>query len=475
MPNIRKVILALLMVIVVSPLSAEQAITLEEFDGGNLDFKVGFFTDTFYGSRGDGLRMGGAVSGLDFNPSFTSYNPAVLAFLKSRTAAFGGVPLGIFNSSWITFANDEIKKMINEQLKNAFEGVTVTPGVSTDISSIDVYLEQIPMATNFELMMPFARNQVGVAIAREEKNVLDINMLFTGLEALVNITDSTNTSFNMTARAKADAVLDIDFRTIVTSYGLGRQLAPFWGIGAVIEHYQSRMYINARAEADAIATLLGNTLEYNTNEANSLSQRANANLTSDIWGLRVGTAIRMPDDVAEAAIDFAMAPTIAFKGDINVISRMLLSDSQQLIDEFMAGYTTTEEQVLEGTDAQLSIKVPSYMRVALSYKPGPVFTFNYIHYFDGFNVKYGADYELHMQMFDAFKLGFNFQYFQMGAGVTLARVWTKEKSVEKTSYWGVIPTASLGFNIQINPGLLTEIQLLAFPMPLLKAAVAYTF
>ncbi len=475
MPNIRKIILTLLVVFAACPLSAEQVMTLEEFDGGNLDFKAGFFTDTFYGSRGDGLRMGGAVSGLDFNPSFTSYNPAVLAFLKSRTAAFGGVPLGIFNSSWITFANDEIKEMINEQLSQAFDGITLAPGVTTEVSSIDVYLEQIPMATNFELMLPFAQNQVGVAIAREEKNVLDINMMFTGLEFLVNITDDADASFDMTARAKADAVMDIDFRTIVTSYGLGRQLAPFWGIGAVLEHYQSRLYINARAEADAIATLMGNTLEYNTNDANSLSQRANADLTSDTWGLRVGTSIRMPGDVAEAAVDFAMAPTIAFKGDINVISRMIPADSQQLIDEFMAGYLTTEEQVLEGTDAQLSIKVPSYMRVSFSYKPGAVFTLNYIHYFDGFNIKYGNDYEMHMQMFNAVRLGFNFQYFQMGAGLAYARVWIKDKNVEDTQYWGVIPTASFGFNIQINPGLLSEITMFAFPFPLLKAAVAYTF
>lgn len=475
MSKTRKIILTVFFTILASALMAEQVMTIEEFRGGSLSFKAGFFTDSFYGSRGDGLRMGGAVSGLDFNPSFTSYNPSVLAFLKSRTAAFGGVPLGIFNTSWITFMNGAIKDAINENLSSAFGDMTLAPGVAIEINEIDVYVEQIPAATNFELMLPFAQNQVGVAIAREEKNILDINMLFSGLEVLVNVTDDADASFEMTARAKADAILDFDLRNIVTSYGLGRQLAPFWGIGAVVEHYQSRIYVNARAEADAIATLLGNTMEYNTDPSNSLSQQANADLKSDTWGLRVGSAIRMPGDIAEVAIDFAVAPTLAFKGDINVISRMIPADSQQLIDEFMAGYTTTEEQILEGTDAEFSIKVPSYMRLALSYKPGPVFTFNYIHYFDGFNVKYGNDFELHMQMFDAFKLGFNFQYFQMGAGITLARVWTKEGNVEQTAYWGVIPTASLGFNIQINPGLLTEIELLAFPMPLLKAAVAYTF
>jgi hypothetical protein len=145
--------------------------------------------------------------------------------------------------------------------------------------------------------------------------------------------------------------------------------------------------------------------------------------------------------------------------------------------------TETETHDVENTNGDLRIKIPSYMRFILAWKPGPVLSFNYTRYFDAFDVKYETnDVYGHgfLDLRDAFRIGFNFEWFQFGGGVILSHegyetIDKKKAEVKSENTWFPIPLFSLGGGIPFGSYVRAEYVLFAFPMPFLKMALTVTF
>ena len=454
---------------------AETVMTIKEFYGGSVDFRAAIQTDAFYGSRGDGLRAGGTVSTLDFHQSFTSYNPACLAFMKTATASLGLIPvsLGMDTGMIASFAGQSVESIINENLEESFNDMTKTAGVTTSVDSIKGHIGQPPGITSLEIMVPFADNGAGFGIAREEKFTLEFDMLLNGAEMFINITDDENSVIDVDARAKVNALVNMDVRNVVTSFGLAKKITPIWAAGAVLERIESRFFADAGAQVDAIARYSGNDYEFNTRADNSLNAVAAGDLRAESWGIRFGTSLHSPDDSIETAVDFSIQPELKYKGRLDVKYHSI-PDSIDISD-----VTLTREETAEGTDKELKIKLPSFARVTLAWKPGVIIAFNYTHYFDPFYISYGAD-KVHLTMMDAFRLGFNFGGFQLGGGIILSNEGTVIKNedtgeVSKQTSWFPIPVLSMGMVIPFGKYIDAEMEFMAVPFPVLKSAVTYNF
>ncbi len=455
---------------------------IKEFNGGSVDFSLTFFTDSFFGSRGDALRNGGVVSTLDYQQSFTSYNPACLAFQKKSTVSMSFIPFGFFGTGLVEGLlgknmNDEIKKMFDEKLEDAFKDMTKTAGVETKISSLKAYLGQAPSIMGWEGMFPLAAGKTAIGLAREEKFTLEMKTLINGIETLVNITDDENPLLDMALRAKVNAIINLEIRNVVTSIGLGRQIIDEWGIGTVLEKYDTKFYINGSALVDGVATLSGTTLEFNTNESNNLDGLINADYNAEEWGLRIGTSYHFLKDTLETAIDFSIQPELKLKGSGETLYHSL----PDTIDT--SDFTKTKE-TREKIPENFFIKIPSFMRFTFAWKPGMVLTINYIHYFDPFYIKYidsKKEVKMFLNMMDSFRIGFNFGgYFQLGGGITLANegietVDFEKNETKKEIIWFPVPVLSTGFSFPIGDYIKTEILLLALPAPIFKTSLTFNF
>jgi hypothetical protein len=454
---------------------------MKDFNGGNFSFNMAFDSDWIYGSRGDGLRQGGAVSTLDFNPSFTSYNPAVLAFLKNGQASLDLVPFPILSSDTAGLFmkggfNGTLKDQVNSQLKSSLDGqsgLIVDPSVSTNINSIDASASEGTGFTGFEIMAPFAKGQAGVGFAREDKQSMNLTMMLTGLETELNLTDPSNSMINIDVRAKLNAIMNFQADNIVTSFGIGRKLTPDWGVGAVVDHYESRFLLNASANGDGTATYNGTTMEFNTSPDNSLAQSASANLTADAWGLRFGSAYHFNNNSLELGADFSVEPELQFTGPSSAITHMI-PDSIDLSD-----FTKTTETIEPNANGTVLIKMPSYGRLTFAWNSGFVGMINVTHYFDDmYFIAYNSTgrEELHLDMMQDIRIAFNFGAFQFGGGGIYTRIWEKDTSGNsKNVAWLVLPVLSTGTVIPFGDYLKWEIEILALPLPTFKTSITYSF
>ncbi len=477
-------------------LFADTKFSINSFTGGDFKVYMGFNTDWLYGSRGDALRMGGAQSTLDFNQSFTSYNPACLSFQNAAVASIGYIPVPIFSSGIIEkFMPKSVASLIKDGFKtnvtDSMGDFNVAPGVEFTLSNASANFEQQIGFTGFEIMVPFAKNQASIAFARENKLSLDLSVLQNGLRTLVGISDPLTTppfDVNMSVTITADTAASLEMKNIVTSVGIGRKFTPEWGVGAVLEHYESSIsgLADARLEGSLTNHQNSTTVDFNSATYNSMTQYGSVNLSGDAWGLRFGTSYHFLKDTIELGADFSVAPEITFSGDVNATYHALLAQIPYNMDvsNIVTELRTAEQK---GT---LKMKLPSFFRLTFAFKAGMVMNLNYTRYIDDLSLKYSAlkndgfgNYivdpdksgEYHVQMMDDVRLGLNFSYFQIGGGAIYARIWSKTKDGNKTISWTAIPTLSAGCVIPVGDNIKYEIEVLAVPMPIAKTAITYTF
>ncbi len=481
----KKTLFILSLTLFFSGLNASVQLDPNEFSVKGIDMSVKFYSDSLFGARGDGLRMGGTVSTLDFTPSFTSYNPAVLAFLKSPSISFSGIPFEVIGSDFIGFVtnnnfNDQLKTAIDDSLSDALE-FPATVGTSK------FYAAQANGVSGMEGMLPFAENGAAVAAAREERFGLNMKFFLDTLKINADISDDSfmipGAYMNMTVTANMTAGLDV--KSIVTSFGIGKKLNPQFGVGAVLEHVDTLLKVNAHASANAAGNFDGNNIEYNTDSLNTFDHSLTGEMRASAWALRVGASFHAPEDAAEIGLDFSIQPLFKFGGRIDGVSNNLPDDLNVISNEYTSlGRTFTEREEWSTDGMDVRMKLPSYMRVSLAWKPGPaVIALNYTKHFDelGFYVDSADTHqETKVYMQDAARIGFNFNYFQIGGGIiyyhyTSVNEDKNESSVVSSGAYGVIPVASLGWIIPFGSNVKTEWEFLAFPLPILKASMTVLF
>jgi hypothetical protein len=257
---------------------------------------------------------------------------------------------------------------------------------------------------------------------------------------------------------------------MVTSIGIGRKISPQWGVGAVLEYTDTRLSvdINAAAQATGVELNSGKMFEYNTNTSNSFAQFLTGELEAAAWALRVGTSFHAPDDVAEIAVDFSIQPTFTFGGTMTGMSHTLPTNSADILSDYNAGRTTTVENPWSSTGMDVKLKLPSYFRATLAWKPGPVIALNYTRYFDNLSLSIdNSDMKgyFYLATTDILRIGLNFEYFQIGGGMAVGRqgsiidIKNDSKPATISDASMPYPIASLGFVIPMGSYVKTEWEL----------------
>jgi len=470
--------------------AAEPEVVISEFSGGSVKFNVGYYSDMYFGSRGDAARNGGTVSTLDFIQSFTSYNPACLAFQDKAVYSMSMIPFeflntnlvgGIIGEDFNEVAIDELSSAIEEGI-NDNDDLTIGSGVDIGLDAANAYAGQWAGIMGFEAMVPFANNQAAVGVAREEKTAFALDFILSGLSTLVNVSDPADPAMpEINLRATIDGVLKVEMRNVTTSLGLGRQISEYWGVGVVLEHFASSIDVDGQFLADAVGTFIGSELEFNTRPDNMLDQTADIGLYATAWGLRVGTAVHSEKDLVEFAADLSIQPELKYEGGMDILLHTI--DFDNIYMDFWSGYTVTTPERPEDLEEDLdliyepiALMLPSYIRVGLAYKPDfMVMAINYIRYITGMRIK-AAGQTATFNLCDEVRIGFNFKWFQIGGGVVFPKLTlVNEDGDVEIPYWGVAGVFSTGFIIPIGEEIMTEWQFLTFPGPILKAALTYMF
>jgi long-subunit fatty acid transport protein len=256
----------------------------------------------------------------------------------------------------------------------------------------------------------------------------------------------------------------------------------------VLEYTDTKLSVGANAGAQLTGILTsgpgqGTMFEYNTNTSNSFAQSLTGELDAAAWALRVGTSFHAPDDMAEVAVDFSIQPAFTFRGEIDGVVHTLPRDSGTILNDYLAGRTTTIETTSTSKDYNIKMKLPSYFRATLAWKPGAVIAFNYTYGFDAMSLRMdSADFNMlyEVQMQHSFRLGLNFEYFQIGGGVILEQ--ERFRMENKTDSSGrsytadnLIPVASMGWVIPMGTNVKTEWELAALPFPVCKASLTFNY
>jgi hypothetical protein len=479
------IILSFLLLLIISPAFADDiTFKMTAFTGGSINLNVGFDSDALYGARGDALRMGGAQSTLDFNTSFTSYNPACLSFLNTAVVSLDLIPVPVLSSRIVEkfLSNDSgtsIKNFLNDNLlspsdssNSVFNNFNPQPGVKTKLDSVGAVLEQQSGFTGFEIMVPFAKNQASIAFARENKFSMDLSAIQSGMNTAVEIGSNLYPTTLVDVNASVDSSAQVHLENIVTSIGIGRKFTPEWGVGAVLEHYDSD--IKGDVKADITATAY-NTITSSDIGIGDLSQWGYGEVYGEGWGLRFGTSYHFLKDTLELGADFSIEPEIKYTGSATAINNIV----DTAIDPNATSIPTDKRVSTES--GTLKVKLPSFMRLTFAYKPGMVLDFNYTHYFDSFALKYSSPTrpdlagEYYMDMMDDIRIGLNFGYFQIGGGAIYSKVYSVSKGVIKNTSWFAIPAFSTGFVVPFGDYLKWEVEILASPLPTAKTAITYYF
>jgi hypothetical protein len=445
-----------------------------------------FYTDSLYGARGDALRSGGTVSTLDFHQSFTSYNPACLAYQQYPSVSMSFIPSGFLSTDSIgKIVGFDIDKTLtdtmNNTLEDAVKDVSKTAGVDPKFESASASAGQAPGITGFEWMVPFARNNAGYGVAREERSMFKVNMLINGFFASANLTDDTEPLVDLTLYMGGDLMANIDARSVVTSIGLGRKMTSQWAMGVAIDRYES---VITGSGAFAAGGLIHDNSVIGVPDqvfgdagdgSDSLDGYGSADLRAEAWALRVGSSFHFGNDQAEVGVDFAINPELRYRGEIDVAYHKF-PDPIPTPDILDPVIDNTELMTVD-TPGSVRMKIPSFGRVTLAWKPGIVIAFNYTRYFDPMYIKLDNS-RYYMDLKDALRLGFNFGGFQMGGGVMFTKSGAeveKDGVVTKSHAWFTVPVASLGFVFPLGTYLDCEAVMLALPLPIAKCAVTYKF
>lgn len=476
-----KRILILLALLAVWVSAYSKTITdIDGFYGGYVDLRMGFYSDSLYGARGDGQRMGGTVSTLDFHQSFSSYNPACLAVQRYPVVAMSFIPSGFVSTDTMgKVVGVDLGKTVTDALNKTVDDITkdmyLAPGVDPKFESAKVSMGQEPGITGFEWMVPFAKNNAGYGVAREEKSMFKMSALVNGGSANVRLSDDTLGSVTITAQFSADIMVDVDARYIQTSIGIGRKMTPAWSMGVALDRYESRISANGSMSVQGMVSDNDNifpdeTFGDNPDGSDSLDAKGFADLTAEAWAFRVGTTYHFGNDEGEVGLDFAVNPELKYKGDMYFIHHNL----PDTID--MANMDQTVLMQVDTPD-DIRIKLPSFGRVTLAWKPGIVLAFNYTRYFEPMYIIMDKS-KQSVYLNDAIRLGFNFGGFQMGGGVYFSKQESeteKDGTVTKSYKYYTVPVASLGFVFPVGTYMDCETVLMALPMPVLKCAVSYKF
>lgn len=328
------------------------------------------------------------------------------------------------------------------------------------------------------LLVPYKRFAFGFSY--QELMTLDLRGMANGIDALIEA-DSENEEENVVARLRPDLKLNLEAELTKSTLRFGGMIRPFWSAEALVDFYRFRGEFDLKAGADGIATALGSSYEFNTNEDNSLDQSINGSYSSSSQGIRLGTNAHLYNGKLNFLALFNSGTDMELEGSLSMVTHK--PEAMEELDVSDPTRTTLNEQTAEDP---IKIKIPSSLRAEVAWHPGKTTKlclgatfylgdYELEYYSDAFYDPFDSEADTtptkkleseKIEVGPGFDLGFYSRFFNLKLGATIITV--DEETIP-------MPSCSIGFGIPLGKHWQLDQSILALPFQVFKSRLSYSF
>jgi len=464
--------------------------TVHEFQGGNVNFDLTYYTGFLYGIGSRNLNTNSSLE--NYGAESIYWNPAGLAFMeKSQLFVDYAPPLTINPKAFVDF-QEEVNTGIDDEFQDKLSNNAVYnyPDLKTNFPS-GARIQSIALA------MPFDKLTLGLSYYNPFE--LKLEALESGFRTFIVDNEQSATEQQTAFRASGDLNAYLQVFAESYAFAMAYRFTDQFAAGLTVEYY------NVLAKAKANFNFYGSiALGYNGNFGetilfndpnrgypNSLFSSLDGKFSGNGWGLRLGSSYRIMD-FGEVAFTANIPFTVHLDGHLDIVQNSPRFYSGGNIDEDLIdpNQTTRTEQTMYHSNG-MKIKLPGNVNLGYTHAFGgfTVIT-NFGYHFNEFSYNYSntesfsddttvvsRSYNGGMKMKTDLRLGLDFGAVKIGGGAIFAEEVLNKKDAEdgKKPSTFVLPVFSFAFGVPITENLRFDANLLSLSMPFSRVTLSYLF
>jgi len=370
---------------------AQDNTKVHEFQGGNVNFDLTYYTGFIYGIGSRNLNTNSSLE--NYGAESIYWNPAGLAFMeKSHLFVDYALPIAVNPNAFVDF-QDEVDNAIDEDLLSYND--TLGTGVIPEHPDLKTTFPSGSRIQSIALAIPFDNLTLGLSYYNPFE--FKFEFLESGFKAFFIDNDTSSTEQQTAFRASGD--MNAYFHLFAESYAfaVAYKFTEQFAAGLTVEYY------NVLAKAKANLNLYGSVaIGYNGNFGetllfndptrgypNSLFSSLDGKFSGNSWGLRLGSSYRIMD-FGEVAFTANIPFTVHLDGHLDIVqsSPPFFTDGDIDEDLIDPNQTTRTEQTFYHSNG-MKIKLPGNVNLGYTHAFGG-FTLitNFGYHFNEFSYNY---------------------------------------------------------------------------------------
>ena len=464
---------------------AQDNTKVHEFQGGNVNFDLMYYTGFIYGIGSRNLNTNSTLE--NYGAESIYWNPAGLAFMqKSQLFVDYAPPIAVNPKAFVDF-QEEINSSVDDEFQSKLNNNAIYeyPDLKTDFPS-GTRIQSLALA------MPFDKFAFGLSYYNPFEFKLEV--LESGFRTFMVDNEDSPTEQQTAFRASGDINAFLHLKAETYSVAFAYQFTDQFAAGLTVEYYN--VMAIAKANLNFYGSIaqgyLGNFDEPKLfNDPNepyptSLFSSLDGKFSGNSWGIRLGSSYRI-QDFGEVAFTANIPFTVHLDGYLDIIqnSPEFYEDgeiNETLIDP---SQTTRTEQTMYHSNG-MRIKLPGNVNLGYTHAFGG-FTLigNFGYHFNEFSYDYSnaesysndstvvsRSYIGGMKMKTDLRLGLDFGAVKIGGGAIFAE---EVRDDDKAPSSFVLPVFSLSFGLPITENLRFDTNLISLSMPFSRLTLSYLF
>ena len=495
----KKLLYLFVMLLSLQMLYAQDNTKVHEFQGGNINFDLTYYTGFIYGIGSRNLNTNSSLE--NFGAESIYWNPAGLAFMeKSQLFVDYAPPLSVNPKAFVDFQN-ELDNAIDEEVFNEYDdngnfiGTKLATDVIPEYPNLNSNFPSGSRIQSIALAMPFDKFTFGLSYYNPFE--LKLEVLESGFRAFIIDNEDLPTEQQTAFRASGDINGYLHLNAETYAFAMAYQFTDDFATGLTVEYYN----VMAKAKGNfnfygSIAQgYLGNFGEPvlfndpNQDYPNSLFSSLDGKFSGNSWGIRLGSSYRI-QDFGEVAFTAHIPFTIHLDGYLNIIQNDLpfyidggIVDS--LIGRGDPSKTTLTDQITYHSNG-MRVKLPGNVNLGYTHAFGGFTLITNIGYhFNQFSYDYSntesysydstvvsRSYVGGVKMKTDLRLGLDFGAVKIGGGAIFAE---EVRDDDKAPSNFVIPVFSFAFGLPVTENLRFDANLFSLTMPFSRLTLSYLF
>jgi hypothetical protein len=467
---------------------AQDNTRVHEFQGGNINFDLTYYTGFIYGIGSRNLNTNSSLE--NYGAESIYWNPAGLAFMeKSQLFVDYAPPLAVNPKAFVDF-QDEINTSVDDEFQSKLtnDALYEHPDLKTDFPS-GSRIQSIALA------MPFDKITIGLSYYNPFE--LKLEVLESGFRTFMVDNEDIPTEQQTAFRASGDINGYLNLSAETYAVAMAYQFNDQFAAGLTVEYYN--VMAKAKANLNFYGSIavgnLGNFGEPELfNDPNepfptSLFSSLDGKFSGNSWGIRLGSSYRI-QDFGEVAFTANIPFTVHLDGHLDIVQNSPPFYVDGAIIDTLIGRgdpskTTLTDQTIYHSDG-MKIKLPGNVNLGYTHAFGG-FTLiaNIGYHFNEFSYNY-SNTESHsydstvversymggIKMKTDLRMGFDLGAVKIGGGAIFAE---EVRDDDKTPSSFIIPVFSLAFGLPVTENLRFDANLVSLSMPFSRLTLSYIF